>query len=95
MRNFKKFAALFLTVAMTFAMTACGGGNGSGNGGGKDGDKAAEAVTVTEPIEIEFWHTLSGEAATAIDEMIADFNSTNEYGITVKGTYQGGYYDVL
>lgn len=96
MKNLKKFAALFLTVAMTFAMTACGGGSGSGDGGNKGGgDKAAEAVTVEGPIEIEFWHTLSGESATALDEMIADFNSTNEYGITVKGTYQGGYYDVL
>lgn len=92
----KKLVALFLCLAMTFVMTACGGGSGSGEGGNGGGsDKAAEAVTVTEPIEIEFWHTLSGESASALDEMIKDFNDTNEYGITVNGTYQGGYYDVL
>ena len=90
----KKLVALFLSLTMVFMMTACGGNsNEGGNGGGSD--KTAEAVTVTEPIEIEFWHTLSGESATALDEMIKDFNNTNEYGITVNGTYQGGYYDVL
>ena len=92
MKNLKKFAALFLTVAMTLAMTACGGGSGSGNGGG---DKAVEAVTVEGPIEIEFWHTLGGSSAAVVNELIEDFNTTNEYGITVKGTYQGSYYDVL
>lgn len=94
MKNLKKLVIFLLVVAMMVVMTACGGKD-SGNGGGKGDGSAAEAVTVTEPIEIEFWHTLSGEAASALDEMIADFNETNEYGITVKGTYQGGYYDVL
>lgn len=95
MKNLKKLVALLLCLAMTFALTACGGGKDSDGGNKGGGDKAAEAVTVTDPIEIEFWHTLSGEAATALDELIKDFNSTNEYGITVNGTYQGGYYDVL
>lgn len=94
MKTMKKMIALLLCMAMVVVMTACGGtGSGNGDKGGKK--DTAEAVYVTEPITIEFWHTLSGDAATALDEMIKDFNSTNEYGITVNGTYQGGYYDVL
>lgn len=95
MKKMKKAAALLLCMAMAVATTACGG-KGDSKGGKKGGsDKAAEAVTVTGPVTIEFWHTLSGESANALDEMIKDFNATNEYGITVNGTYQGGYYDVL
>ncbi len=95
MKKMKKLAVLLLCMAMVVAMSACGG-KGDSKGGKKGGsDKAAEAVTVTEPITIEFWHTLNGESANALDEMIKDFNETNEYGITVNGTYQGNYYDAL
>ena len=90
MKNFKKIVALFLTVAMVFSMTACGDGNKTGNEGNNN-----EAVTVTGPIEIEFWHPLGGALSTGLNELIEDFNATNEYGITVKGTYQGSYYDIL
>lgn len=95
MKKMKKATALLLCMAMVVAMTACGGKGDSKGSKKSDGDKVAEAVTVTEPITIEFWHTLSGESANALNEMIKDFNATNEYGITVNGTYQGGYYDVL
>ena len=51
---------------------------------------------VTEPITIEFWHTrgngVNGENMTA---MIDEFNATNEYGITVKGVFQGSATDLL
>ena len=94
MKTMKKLLATLLSITMIAVMTACGGnGTGDDNKGGKKDTE--EAVSVTEPITIEFWHTLSGDAASTISELIQDFNSTNEYGITVKGTYQGGYYDVL
>ena len=94
MKTMKKVLSLLLAIAMIAVLTACGGkGTGNGNnGGGKDTE---EAVSVTEPITIEFWHTLSGDSASMIDDLNNTFNETNEYGITVKGTYQGGYYDVL
>lgn len=95
MKTMKKLMAALLSLVVVVAMTACGGGASTGGNGGGDNDKTAEAVYVTEPITIEFWHTLSGDAATALDEMIKDFNETNEYDITVNGTYQGGYYDIL
>ena len=95
MKTMKKLLAVLLCVAMVAVMTACGGDSSTDGDAKGDGGKATEAVYVTEPITIEFWHTLSGDAATTIDELIKDFNATNEYGITVNGTYQGGYYDVL
>lgn len=42
-------------------------------------------------IELEFWHSWSGAAEAEIDELITDFNETNEWDITVTSTYQGDY----
>ncbi len=51
---------------------------------------------VTEPITINLWHTMSaGKNAAYLEEAIAAFNASNEYGITVVGTYQGSYSDVF
>ncbi|MDY4610640.1 MAG: extracellular solute-binding protein [Sphaerochaetaceae bacterium] len=44
-------------------------------------------------ITLEFWHAQSQANGVAMDKVIALFNETNEYGITVNGTYQGGYND--
>jgi multiple sugar transport system substrate-binding protein/sn-glycerol 3-phosphate transport system substrate-binding protein len=46
---------------------------------------------------VSFWHVY-GEGDTrkdVIDEIVADFNATNEYGITVEALDQGQYNDVL
>jgi sn-glycerol 3-phosphate transport system substrate-binding protein len=40
---------------------------------------------------INFWYAVGGAQGTALQEMIAEFNATNEYGITVTGTYSGNY----
>ncbi len=42
---------------------------------------------------IEFWYAVGGSQGTAIQEMIDEFNATNEWGITVNGTYSGNYGD--
>ena len=36
-------------------------------------------------IEIEFWHPWSGETANLIEELIEEYNTDNEWGITVNG----------
>lgn len=90
----KKIIALLLCLIMVGTMTACGGKGTSTNGG--TSSKENESVDqVKEPITIEYWHTLGDKGATALDEIVAEFNATNEYGITVNATYQGNYYDVL
>lgn len=91
MKKLKKLTGILLSVAMILAMTACGG-----NGTQKEGNDASsgdkkEALQVSAPVTIEFWYTLGGDGEVALQEMITEFNKTNEYGITVKATYQGSY----
>jgi len=94
MKKMKRIAALLLSAVCIFAMTACGK-TGTGSNQGGPSASTEEALQVSAPVTIEFWHTLSADGATALDEMVAEFNKSNQYGITVNATYQGGYYDVL
>jgi multiple sugar transport system substrate-binding protein/sn-glycerol 3-phosphate transport system substrate-binding protein len=50
---------------------------------------------VTPASDIVFWHQHSGSREEALQEIIADFNATNEWGITVTAEYQGGYGDIF
>ena len=48
-----------------------------------------------EGAEVVFWHRYdSGSRQEEIDRIIADFNATNEYGITIIGDAVGGYGDI-
>ena len=50
---------------------------------------------VTEPIEIEIWHASgSGANGDYMTKAVEEFNSSNEYGITILETYAGSYADV-
>jgi multiple sugar transport system substrate-binding protein/sn-glycerol 3-phosphate transport system substrate-binding protein len=42
-----------------------------------------------------FWHQHTSERATSLNEIIDEFNKTNEWGITVVGEYQGSYNEVF
>ncbi|ADI15392.1 ABC transporter substrate-binding protein [Truepera radiovictrix] len=44
---------------------------------------------------VTFWHQHSGEREEALNDLIADFNETNAYGITVEPLYQGSYGDIF
>ncbi len=44
---------------------------------------------------VVFWHQHTRDRETALMEIVADFNATNEYGITVEAEYQGGYGDIF
>lgn len=44
---------------------------------------------------ISFWYQHSGGREEELQQIIADFNATNEWGITVNGEYQGGYGDIF
>jgi multiple sugar transport system substrate-binding protein len=48
-------------------------------------------LSVVDPTgqTIVYWHEWDGAQLTAIDEIIANFNETNEYGITVETVAQG------
>lgn len=40
---------------------------------------------------IEFWHGWSGASGDKINDIVEDFNDSNEWGIDVEATYQGNY----
>lgn len=44
---------------------------------------------------VVFWYQHSQEREEALQQIIQEFNETNEYGITVEGEYQGGYGDIF
>ncbi|QPC82877.1 extracellular solute-binding protein [Phototrophicus methaneseepsis] len=44
---------------------------------------------------VEFWHQHSGEREEALNAIVEEFNATNEWGITVVPSNQGGYGDIF
>ena len=45
--------------------------------------------------EVIFWHQHTKERETGLLELVDAFNKSNEWGITVKAEYQGGYGDIF
>ncbi len=45
--------------------------------------------------EVSFWYQHSGARAEVLEEIISEFNASNEWGITVVGSSQGGYGDIF
>lgn len=88
----KKLAASCAVLFGLSAMVACSNGNE-----GKQEQENNDLVTSIEsPVEIEFWHAMSGPNEAAVNQLVEDFNATvgQEKGITVKPIYQGAYNDL-
>ena len=66
---------------------------------GGSGEAASTPVLDLEDVELDgvevlFWHQHSRSREELMNSIIADFNSSNPYGITVVGEYAGGYGDI-
>lgn len=88
----KKLAASCAVLFGLSAMVACSNGNEE-----KTEQENNDLVTSIEnPVEIEFWHAMSGPNEEAVNKLVEDFNGTvgQEKGITVKPVYQGAYNDL-
>ena len=86
---FKKAGFTTMALAATFGLVGCG------NQTETQGE--VEVVTsISEPVEIEFWHNLTGAFSDSMAEIVENFNSTigAEKGIHVNATYQGSYDDL-
>jgi len=80
----RKFALLVLVMAMV-AVTVL-------NVNAQDDPYAGVELDGTT---IVWWHQYNGGAQLeTMDALIAEFNETNEYGITVEGLNQGGYGEI-
>jgi len=89
--------ALILAAVLSLGLaglTGCGGDdNDAGSAGGVPGrdvlDNAKEKVT------IEFWHSMKGANADAINAAVADFSRELGNKIEVKPVFQGSYDDTI
>lgn len=73
-------AVLMTAVVATSAFVGCS----------KDGASNADIVTeLKEPVTIEMWHYMNGKQAETLQEIVDEFNSTNDKGITVSAVGQG------
>lgn len=94
----KRTLAVLLCICMCLVTAACGGKSAPAPEASAPAE-ATEQVSgpayVTEPISIDFWHTMgSGALAEYMDDAVSRFNAENEYGITVNATFMGSYGDV-
>ena len=94
----KKMLSLLLALALVFSLAACGSTGAPAPAEPTAAPAEEEAAPVenllgTQPVTITFWHCASDEAGVLMDKYIEEFNSTNEYGITVNAVYQGQYSD--
>lgn len=55
---------------------------------------SAENQSGIQSCEVTFWHGMSGQQETTLKELTDQFNSENEYGITVTLVNQGSYNDL-
>lgn len=73
-----------LSLFLVLFLAACNNSSGANANGGDSADG---------PVEIEFWHAMSGPHEESIKKFADDFNSQNE-NITIKPVNQGSYDDL-
>lgn len=88
----KKFLAVSMAAMMAAStLVACGG---DATTTGKEEAKKDVVTEITEPVTITLWHYMKGPLQESMDEIIADFNASNDKKITVKGVSKGGIPDL-
>ena len=88
----KKLAASCAVLFGLSSMVACSNPNENQN----EKENKDLLTSIENPVEIEFWHAMSGPNEAAVNQLVEDFNATvgQEKGITVKPIYQGAYNDL-
>lgn len=93
----KKFILLLMAMVLTFALAACGGNQEEAtpekDTETEDAGQGGIDTVIDEPVEIEYWHAMSGGHEEALTKITEDFNNSQEH-ITVKLVNQGGYGDL-
>ncbi|MCH1624073.1 ABC transporter substrate-binding protein [Fredinandcohnia quinoae] len=90
MKKIAKYFSILLIIAGLLAMTAC---TNSANKDDNKGDDGKDSDS-TGKTEIVFWHAMSGAGQEALDEIVNDFN-TSQDKITVNAEFQGTYEESL
>ena len=86
----RTLTAFVAVVAATALISACGSDSKSGSASGALDAPAAD-VLGNGKTTIEFWHSMKGANATAIDTLVRDFNAQSGGKVEVKAVFQGSY----
>ncbi|WP_112179049.1 MULTISPECIES: ABC transporter substrate-binding protein [Paraliobacillus] len=90
----KGFIWSVLSILFLLLLVACGDSEDTENSEAASATASdTETEESTEPIEIDFWHAMSGPHEEAIMEYVEQFNSEHE-NITVTPVNQGSYDDL-
>jgi ABC-type glycerol-3-phosphate transport system substrate-binding protein len=77
--------ALLVTAIAAILVGACGPGEPAAPEASTDAD-----IALSGPVEVTLWHNQTGILAKGFTDMVAEFNSTNGKGITLKAEDQSG-----
>lgn len=92
---FKRVSILMLTLVLAMSMVACGSGDstpGATEEGSEDKDK--DTSSTGDKIVVDFWHSMGGQTAEALEGLIDDFHEKQDE-IEVNLTYQGSYEEAV
>jgi len=81
------YAVVALCLVIGLALAACQKETGSG------GATSYEKVD-PKGAKVLWWHQHTKEREEGLQQMVAEFNSTNEWGIEVSAEYAGGYGEI-
>lgn len=92
-----------LTTVMVLTLAACGGGDGGGGDSDADGTTEAEEQAAAScpvdalddadgPVEIEVWQAFTAETKNTFDELVEEFNASQDK-VEVINQSQGTSYD--
>ncbi len=96
MRKWMKYAMIGLGGISLAACSSNPQTNDNSNGEKDQKDSNKLVFNLENPVEIEFWHAMSGNTEEALKNVVEDFNNGvgKEKGITVTPIYQGSYDDL-
>lgn len=88
----KKIIATILATTMGLSMVGCG--NKTKEDVKEDVSSGQIATEISDSVEVEFWHAMSGPNEEALKKIVDDFESKNE-NIKIKMVYQGNYRELF
>lgn len=88
-------AVAALVISACVPAAPAGDTGSAADSGGSMGDMASYEDVDPSGTTVSFWHQHSGGREEQLQEIVTAFNETNEYGITVEATNQGGYGDIF
>ncbi len=105
MKSSRKWMFACLCMLMV-VLTACGGGGNqtatgtgtaeaaSSNASGSTSGSTDTTESSGDPVKVVWWHAMSGELGTVVDELVKQFNESQD-DVQVEAVFQGTYDESL